>query len=69
LGRPKDRGFERGLHVADAERGQRGDAQVSDECPIDDEEQRLGDQRAERRHCEPQNVAAQAPRRGGFGHL
>ena len=43
----------------DPEAGERLDAEVADERGVDDEEQRLGDERAQRRHGEPQDVAVQ----------
>jgi len=43
----------------DAEPGERLDAEMADERRVHDEEQRLGDQGAERRHREPQDVAVQ----------
>ena len=46
----------------DAEAGERHDAQVADERGIHDEEERLGDERAERGHGEAQDVAIEAGR-------
>ena len=41
--------------AGDAERGERVDAEVPDECGVGGEEQRFGHQRAERGHGEPQD--------------
>ena len=42
------------------------DAEMADQRGVDDEEERLGDERAERGHGEPQDVAVQ--RRRGARH-
>ena len=43
---------------------ERRDAEVADERGVHDQEQRLGDERAERGHGEPQDVAVQRVARG-----